>query len=106
MTNEELTQKFVELDERVSRHTEQLKTAFNQISDVKSIAESVHKLATTVEILTIGQKSTTEKLDKISNEIEEIKDKPAKRWDSATTVVITAILTAVVTFLLTQIGLK
>ena len=106
MTNEELTKKIVEIDERTTRHTEQLKTAFNQISEVKSIAESVHKLATTVEILALAQKSTAEKVDKISGEIEEIKEKPAKRWDNATTVVITAVITAVITYILTQVGLK
>ena len=106
MTNEELTSKYVALDERVTRHTEQLKTCFNQIGEAKSVAESVHKLATAVEILVREQKTTNAKVDKLSGEIEEIKEKPAKRWDNATTVVITVIVTAVVTFMLTQIGLK
>lgn len=106
MTNEELTKKVIELDERTTRHTEQLKTAFNQISEAKNIAEGVHKLATTVELLVHELKSTNEKVDKISGEIEEIKEKPAKRWDSVTTVAITAIVTAVITYFLTQLGLK
>ena len=35
MTNEELTSRYMELDERVTRHTEQIKTAFNQITELK-----------------------------------------------------------------------
>lgn len=62
MTNEELTQKVVELDERATRHTEQLKTVFNQIAEVKGMAESVYKLATTVEVLALEQKNTSEKI--------------------------------------------
>lgn len=106
LSNEELTSKYVSLDERVTRHTEQIKTCFNQIDEAKSMAESVHKLATTVEILVREQQSTNEKMDKLTHEVEEIKEKPAKRWDSVTTVIYTAVVTAVITYILTQLGLR
>lgn len=106
MNTEELTQKTMQLDERVTRHTEQIKTLFNMIDEVRSMAESVHKLATTVEILALEQKDTNKKVDRLTNEVEEIKEKPAKRWDNVASVAVTAIVTAVITFMLTQIGLK
>ena len=106
MTNEELTQKVVELDERATRHTEQIKTVFNQVAEVKGMAESVYKLATTVEVLALEQKNTNEKIDKLTGEVDEIKEKPGKKWEAAATVVITAIVTGVVTFLLTRMGLN
>lgn len=106
MTNEELTQKVVELDERATRHTEQIKTVFNQLAEVKGMTESVHKLATTVEVLALEQKNTGEKIDKLTGEVDEIKEKPGKRWESVMMVVITAVVTGVVTFLLTRMGLS
>ena len=106
MTTEELTQKVVEMDERATRHTEQIKTVFNQIAEVKGMAESVHKLATTVEVLALEQKKTGEKIDKLTGEVDEIKEKPGKKWESVVTVVITAVVTGVVTFLLTRMGLN
>lgn len=106
MTTEELTQKVVELDERATRHTEQIKTVFNQIAEVKGMAESVHKLATTVEVLALEQKNTGEKIDKLTGEVDEIKEKPGKKWESVVTVVITAVVTGVVTFLLTRMWLN
>ena len=106
MTNEELTRKVVELDESAARHTEQLKTLFSQISEVRNITESIHKLATTVEILVHEQKDTGKKVDKLTEDIETIKEKPAKRWDSAATLVFTVVMTAVITWMLAQIGLK
>lgn len=54
MTNEELTERYVLLDERVTRHTEQLKTCFTQINEFKTLVETVHKLATTVEVCSPG----------------------------------------------------
>ena len=95
-----------DLDERVARHTEQIKTCFNQITDIKTMTECVHRLATSVETLALEQKSTKEKLDNLSEDVEEIKNKPAKRWDSIVTVIITAIATAIVTYFLTKIGIK
>ena len=106
MTNEELTQKVVELDERATRHTEQIKTVFNQLAEVKGMTESVHKLATTVEVLALEQKNTGEKIDKLTGEVDEIKEKPGKKWESVVTVAITAIVTGVVTFLLIRMGLS
>lgn len=106
MTTEELTKKVFDLDERVARHTEQIKTCFNQITDIKTMTECVHRLATSVETLALEQKSTKEKLDNLSEDVEEIKNKPAKRLDSITSVIITAISTAIVTYFLTKIGIK
>lgn len=106
MNAEDMTKKLIDLDERVTRHTEQIKTCFNQIEETRSLADGMHKLATTVEILALEQKSTNKKLDKMTVEVEEIKEKPAKRWDSVVSVIITAIVTAVITYLLTQLGLK
>lgn len=106
MNAEDLTKKVIDLDERVTRHTEQIKTCFNQIEETRSMAESVHKLATTVEILALELKATNKKMDKLTQEVEEIKEKPAKRWDNVVGVFITAVATAIITFLLTRLGLN
>ena len=102
MTNEELTQKYVDLDERVTRHTEQIKTAFNRIDDVKNLADSVHKLAISVEVLTREQQSSNSKMDELAADVEEIKGRPAKKWDN----LLTVIITAVITFILAKIGIN
>lgn len=105
MTNEELTKSYVELDERVTRHTEQIKSCFNQIGETKAIAESVHKLATTVEILVREQKDTNKKVDKVINDVEEIKEKPAHHWNTLITVILTAVVSGFVTYVFTRLGM-
>ena len=106
MDTEELTRKVIALDEVSVRHTEQIKTCFSQIADVKSMAESLNKLATRLELLVHEAQDTNKKVDRLTNEVEEIKEKPAKRWDSLVTLVITAIASAVITYFLTQMGLE
>ena len=98
----EIQQALVEL----SAQKEQIKTLFTRVNEQKTLTDSVHKLAISLERLTSAQKFTADKVDDLTGDVEELKNKPAKRWDSATTVVITAIINAGITFILTQVGLK
>ena len=75
MTNEELTSRYMELDERVTRHTEQIKTAFNQITELKALAESVKDLALSVQLMAHEQKDIGKKVDGLATDLEEIKEK-------------------------------
>ena len=104
MTNEELTRKYVALDEMVMRQAEQIRTAFHQIGEAKSIAESVHKLATSVELLAREQCLTNEKVDALASDMEEVKEKPGRRWETIVSVAITAVVTALLAFALAQLG--
>ena len=84
----------------------QIKTLFNQQEDNKRLTESVHELAASVKLLASAQKTTEKKVDDLTTDVETIKEKPAKRWDNAVWLIVTAILTAVVTYFLTKLGLK
>lgn len=106
MTNEELTEKYIELDERVTRHTEQIKTCFNQISDLKTLVESMKDLVVAVQLMARDQKDIGKKVDGLAKDLAEIKEKPSKRWDTVVTVAITVVVTALVTLVLTNVGLK
>ena len=87
-------------------HMEEQISNIRRLDEQEKLTESVHKLALSLERLTMAQKNTETKVDSLADDVEELKTKPSKKWDSATTVVITAIITAVLTFIFTQIGLK
>ena len=106
MTNEELTARLLELDERTTRHTEQIKTAFNRIDDFKTLTESVQRLAITTELIAQEMKGLNVRVNGLSEDMEEIKGKPGKRWDSAVNLILTVIVTALLTLLLARMGLK
>lgn len=88
------------------RQGEQIKTLFNNVNDMKKLTESVYDLAASVKLLTSAQKTTEQKVDDLSDDMESIKSKPAKRWDSVVSLAITAIVTAFITYALTRLGLK
>lgn len=105
MNNEELTKKVIEMDEKLIRQGEQIKTAFNQIDDVRMLSDSVHKLATATEVMATAQKTIEKKVDRVAGELEEIKEKPAKNWESAVRLVFELVLAAVVGWVLVKMGL-
>ena len=104
MTNEELTKKVFDLDERVARHAEQIKTCFNRIGDLGLMTDNIQKLAVSVELMAHEQKDLGRKVDGLSEDLEEIKEKPGKRWDSVVATAITVIVTALITYALTKAG--
>lgn len=93
-----------ELEQAVaqSRIEEQIRSIFKRLDAQDKMLESIHKLATSVELLASAQKATEKKVDGLTKEVEEIKYKPAKRWD----LVVTALITGVMAFLLAEFGIK
>lgn len=85
---------------------EQIKALSNEFREQKKLTESVHTLALTVRDLTNEQKTLSSSVATVKKDVDELKEKPAKRWESVVTVIITAIVTATITYFLTQTGLK
>ena len=81
---------------------EQIKTLFRQQADIKELTETVHRLATVLETQGMSLKSTEEKVSEVKQDVDEIKSKPAKRWDA----VIAAVISGIVMFLLGHFGMK
>ena len=79
------------------RQGEQIKTLFAQQQELKKLTDSVYRLSAGVEKLTVSVGATEDKLGRLASDVEAIKEKPAHRWDTVITVLITAILTAAVT---------
>lgn len=105
MTTEELTKRLFEIDELVSSHSERIRTLFEQMKDMSRMTESIYKLTVSIEGLACEQRATQAKLDTLSGEVEELRSRPVKRWDGLVKIATTAVVTAIVTYLLAQAGL-
>lgn len=90
----------------LSKHGEQIKQIYKRMDEQDKLVESVHRLSLTLERLTMAQQATEKKVDGLTNDVEELKAKPAKRWDGAVTTLITVLLTAAATYALTMLGFK
>lgn len=65
----------------------------------------LHKLATSVEVMAERMKGMNTSVTELAAEVEELKEKPAKRWDSLVDKIIWAIAGAVLAYLLAKLGL-
>ena len=81
---------------------EQIKTLFKQQTEIKELTETVQRLAVALEKQGIALQLTEKKVDGVKVDVDEIKSKPAKRWDA----VIVAIISVIVGFVFARFGIS
>lgn len=84
---------------------EQHKTIFSRLAQQDKLLESVHSLALSVSTLTAAQAQMDDKLDGVSKDLQEIKAKPVKRWESIADKVWLTLAGALIGALLAHFGL-
>ena len=102
-SRDRLLEQISNIKQEQAKMAEQIKAALKRIDEQKALTDSVHSLALSIERLTSAQRSTDTKVDALSRDVDDIKEKPAKRWEDAVKTVITSILSAVVGFFLAHI---
>ena len=86
-----------EIGAALARQEEQIKGLARRMDNLEKLTESVNTLAKSVERLTVQQAQTDTQITTLTGEVNEIKEKPGKRWDLVITAAITAIVTAGIT---------
>ena len=66
---------------------------------------ALHQLATSVAVMAEQMKTMNASVSTLTNDVEELKGKPGKRWEDIVGKVIWAVLAALIAFLLAKIGL-
>lgn len=98
MTNEEISVKLTEVDQRSKSNT-------HRIDKLETDTKAINELATSIRVMVTKQDTLTEKVDCLTSDVKDLKSKPGKRWDSLVEKLIWAVVAAVVGFLLAQVGL-
>lgn len=65
----------------------------------------LHELATSVAVMAEQMKTMNSSVSTLTDEVEELKEKPGKRWDSLVTQIISILVAAFIGFLLAKFGL-
>lgn len=98
MDSEQLALKLQETTDRSLRNEGRIK----KLEDENGV---LHRLATSVAVMAEQMKTLNSNVSTLSGEVEEMKEKPSKRWDSLVDKIIWAVAGAVLAFLLAKIGL-
>lgn len=75
-----------------------------RIEKLESENDVLHKLATSVAVMAEQLKNVNQNVSTLTNEVEELKEKPAKRWDGLVNNIIWAVVGAVLAFVLAKFG--
>lgn len=100
-----LEHEIAEIKAHQAASDEQHKTIFRRLDKQDEMIESVQKLASSVERLTLKQESTQKKVDSLCEDMDEIKAKPGKRWEEIVRNAICTVVGALVVYVLTRLGL-
>lgn len=100
-----LEHEIAEIKAHQAASDEQHKTIFRRLDKQDEMIESVQKLASSVERLTLKQESTQKKVDSLCEDMDEIKAKPGKRWEEIVRNAICTVIGALVMYVLTRLGL-
>ena len=100
-----LEREMAEIKAKQAAADEQHKTIFQRLDKQDKMIESVHKLATSVEKLAMKQDAMETKLGNLCSDVDEIKSKPAKRWEGIVEKVIFTVVGALVAYVLAQMGI-
>ncbi|MEN6313266.1 MAG: hypothetical protein ABFD25_03340 [Clostridiaceae bacterium] len=100
----------VKIHERLTSLEGSMKTIFNrvdgqevEIKEIKSDNKILHEMNKNIAVLANNYENQGKKIDVIEKDVKELKEKPVKRWDTVTTVIITAIVTGIVAFALGKV---
>ena len=105
MTGEQMTEKIFELEKETAAQREQIKTLFTRADKHDALIEVLRTQTSTIGTLAEGQARIEKKVNGLSGEMDEIKAKPAKKWEAAVDLVFKLVLTAVMGLILVKIGL-
>ena len=84
----------------IARQEVQIKELSRRLDVLEKLADSVNKLAISVERVASKQDSMDSKISTLSADVDEIKDRPAKNWQTVVAAVISALIGAGIALLI------
>lgn len=76
-----------------------------RIKKLEAESSVLHQLATSVAVMAEQMKTMNENVITLTSEVDELREKPGKRWDGLIDKIVLIIASAVLTYALTKFGL-
>ena len=96
------------IEDLALRHQKTEDRSIRNEGRIKKLEEEsgvLHQLATSVAVMAEQLKTMNSSVSTMKTELEELKEKPAKRWEGFVDKIVWAIAAALIGFALAQIGL-
>ena len=103
MTNEEIAVQLAEHEKEIGSIKHRVNELEKVTDTIQSLTVSVKELAFNIEMLVKDHERYSSAQERAFKKINALEAKPAKRWDTLATVVITALASGIITFMLSNI---
>ena len=101
MTHEEL----IKMHEVVVEANDRSKSNTHRIDRMEKRQDNLDKLVTSVAVMAEKQEAMGETVEEIKTNVQDLKAKPAKRWESIVDKALMALVGALVAYALAKIGI-
>ena len=95
----------VEYRERMARIEDEDKRQNHRLEKLEGVVESLSELTASVREMAVSLAAMQKELEKQGKRLETIEQEPAEKWKKVTWTVVTVIVTAALTLLLSRIGM-
>jgi predicted nucleic acid-binding Zn-ribbon protein len=94
-----------EYEHRLTVVEDRSKSNSHRLDDVEKKQDDLSELVGTVKVLATREEAVESDVKEIKADVKSMASKPAKRWESLVSQLITLVVAAVVGFILAKIGL-
>ena len=95
----------IKIEHRLTEVEERAKANSHRLDEVERRQDNLDKLVGTVEVLAVREGNVENDVKEIKSDVKSLTNKPAKRWDSLITQLITIVVAAIAGFILAKFGL-
>lgn len=95
----------VKIEHRLTALEDRAKSNSHRLDELEKRQDNLDDLVSTVKVLAVREEAVESDVKEIKSDVKSLKEKPAKRWESVVTQIITLLVAAVVGFLLAKFGL-
>lgn len=95
----------LDIEHRLTTVEDRSKSNTIRLDEVERRQDNLDELVSTVKVLAVREEQVESDVKEIKTDVKSIKDIPAKRWNAMVEKVLLVLVGAVITFLLTKLGL-
>ena len=98
MNDAEIVERLIDTENRAKSNT-------HRLDKLEQLTDSMNSLAKSVALMAQKQESMSEKLDETCADVKELKNEPADYWKEFRKAALTAVVAAVIGYVLAHVGL-
>ena len=93
-------------EHRLTLVENQIKSNTTRLNTLEKRQDTLDDLVSSVKVLAVKEENVEADVKEIKQDVKDLTEKPAKKWDNVTETIIAVLVTAIVTYMLSMLGLR